>query len=234
MRTVQRITYGTRTQVDRTAARIVVAVEDTQTETAPGRRGRPRDPNVEDKVYDAAIRLYAQTGWAGFTFEAVARETGIGKPALYRRWSSRGELLAQTFRARWFDVERIDTGSLRDDLHALARTTLDHMLSSHGRVVLRMLLDTPDHPEVAASTASYREGVTAAARGIVRTGVRRGELPSGTSPTLVLDMIVGAVMNRVHSTPPELFDRMVAGSEEFVDALVNAVLRGLGTGNGEK
>lgn len=208
----------------------MTTVEDTNTGTTPARRGRPRDPRVEDKVYDAAIRLYAQTGWAGFTFEAVARETGVGKPALYRRWSSRGELLAQTFRARWFDVDRIDTGNLRDDLLALARTTLEHTLSSHGRVVLRMLLDTPDHPEVAASTAAYREAITAAARGIVRAGIRRGELPPGTSPTLVLDMVVGAVTNRVHSTPPELHDRMVAGSAKFVATLVDAVLRGLGTG----
>lgn len=229
MHPTQAITYAHRTQVCRVAPRIVVAVEDTEIGAAPGRRGRPRDPGVEDKVYDAAIRLYAQTGWAGFTFEAVARESGIGKPSLYRRWGSRGELLAQTFQARWFDVERIDTGNLRDDLLALAHTTLDHLLSSHGRVVLRMLLDTPDHPEVAASTASYREGVTAAARGIVRAGIRRGELPPGTSPTLVLDMVVGAVTNRVHSTPPDLLDRVVVGSEEFVGALVDAVLRGLST-----
>lgn len=196
--------------------------------TEPGRRGRPRDPDVEDRVFDGAIRLYAEQGWAGFTFEAVARETGVGKPALYRRWSSRGELLAQTLRARWFVVDRIDTGNLRDDLLALAGMTLEHMLSSHGQAVIHMQIDSRRHPEVAESTAAYRESMVGAAREIVRRGIRRGELRAGTSPALVLDMVFGAAMNHVTSAPPELLPRVAATADEFARALVDGVVRGLG------
>jgi AcrR family transcriptional regulator len=207
----------------------VTPVEGLQTdETSSGRRGRPRDPDVEEKVFDAALQLYAQHGWSGFTFEAISRETGIGKPALYRRWASRGELLAQTFQTRWFVVDRIDTGSLHDDLLTLARMTLEHMLSSHGQAVMHMQVDSRRYPEVARSTAAYRESMVSAAREIVLRGIRRGEVRAGTSPALVLDMVFGAAMNHVTSAPPALLPRVAATADEFAQALVDGVVRGLG------
>jgi AcrR family transcriptional regulator len=199
----------------------------------PGRRGRPRDQDVEERVFDAAMLLYARHGWVGFTFEAVARETGIGKPALYRRWSSRGDLLAQTFHARFFVVDQIDTGRLADDLLALARMTLEHMLSPYGRAVLHMQVDGLRYPEVRASTAAYRESVFTAAREIVRRGLRRGELGAGTSPALVIDMVVGAAMNHVNSASPDLLPQVAAGADTFAHALVDCVVRGLGAAPAE-
>src|ERR1700759_5494534 len=35
--------------------------------------GRPRDPNLEARVFAAALAIYAEAGWSGFSFEAVAR-----------------------------------------------------------------------------------------------------------------------------------------------------------------
>lgn len=204
---------------------------DIGTGRRPG-RGRPRDPEVEVRVLDAAMLVYARDGWTGFTYEAIARESGIGKPALYRRWDSRGDLLAHTMRARWFVVDDIDTGDLHGDLLALARMALDQLLGPHGRAILHMLLDAPDHPEVAESTAGYRERMVAAAREIVRRGIRRGELPRGTSPALVLDLVFGGVLNHTNSTTAALRPRVVATADEFARTLVTVVLRGLG-GSGD-
>jgi AcrR family transcriptional regulator len=178
-------------------------------------------------VHDAAMRLYARTGWSGFTFEAVAREAEVGKPALYRRWPSREVLLTDAFRARWFVVEQIDTGNLRDDLLALARMSLTHLASSYGRAVLHMQLDRAIHPEVAAATSDYTEGVQAASRRIVLRGIERHELAAGTSATLVLDVVFGASFNHVVSTPPHLLPRVVANLDTFATSLVDGILLGL-------
>src|ERR1700746_3102675 len=35
--------------------------------------GRPRDPDLESRVFAAALKIYAEAGWSGFSFEAVAR-----------------------------------------------------------------------------------------------------------------------------------------------------------------
>jgi len=59
---------------------------------APKRRGRP--PTDEQAVLDAAIDLVKNEGAALATMDAIARRAGITKITLYRRWPSKGTLLA--------------------------------------------------------------------------------------------------------------------------------------------
>ena len=47
------------------------------------------------------------------------------------------------------------------------------------------------------------------------------------STTLVLDLVVGAVMNHVMSTPANLHERMVEQAESFIEQLVDFVLLGI-------
>src|ERR1700689_1033461 len=111
------------------------------------RLGRPRDPDIEDRVYDAAMEIYSQLGWPGFTFEAITKATGIGKAAVYRRWSSRGQLLAETFEHRWLTVDEIDSGSLREDLIQLVAMFLDRMTGRYGMAFVHMWIDRVNYPE---------------------------------------------------------------------------------------
>src|ERR1700744_5860979 len=86
--------------------------------------GRKRDPLIEPRVFDAAVRVYAHAGWAGFTFEAVARAARVGKPAIYRRWSSREELLVAALHTADFPTAR-DCGHVRADLLDYASQWVD-------------------------------------------------------------------------------------------------------------
>ena len=61
-------------------------------------RGRPRNPAIEIKIMEAALRLYGQAGWQGFNLDGVARGANVSKDALYRRWKSRESLLDATLR----------------------------------------------------------------------------------------------------------------------------------------
>ncbi|HKU96567.1 MAG TPA: TetR/AcrR family transcriptional regulator [Vineibacter sp.] len=195
--------------------------------TRPG-RGRPRDPGLEDRVFDAAIALYAEVGWQGFTFDALAKRSGVGKDALYRRWgASRAGLLRQTLEARWYGVDSIDTGSIREDLLALARLSLRLRTGPYGKVSLHMLVDTTRFPEVAAVLGSYGEATVRQARSIVRRAIDRGELPPATNPGLVMDMVVGSVTNHVATTPQRLRPAMTAKMDDFAVSLVDVLLSGL-------
>lgn len=195
---------------------------------APARtRGRPRDPLLEDRVFEAAIRLYADTGWVGFNFDAVAKRAGVGKAALYRRWTSRGELLQDTFEARWYLIDRIDTGSLRGDLVALGRMSADIVTGPYGRAAQHIVVDVPRYPEVLTSTARYRESTVRQARSIVRRAQARGELADVVKPGLLIDLVVGAIANRVQTTPDRLRPTMIATMDEFLEEIVDVVLRGV-------
>ncbi|QRY63317.1 TetR/AcrR family transcriptional regulator [Gordonia sp. PDNC005] len=84
---------------------------------------RRRGAELEAALLDAAWEQLTERGYAGFTFEAVAERAGTSRPVLYRRWSSRTELLQATIRHHGAaeDVSAPDTGSLRGDLLAALR-----------------------------------------------------------------------------------------------------------------
>ncbi len=196
-------------------------------------RGRPRDPGLEDRVFDAAIALYAEAGWAGFSFEALARRSGVGKAGLYRRWSDRQELLRQTLEARWLAPARIETGALRGDLLALARQVFAAYAGENARVARWMAMDGERHPEVRSATAPYVETTIRQGRAIVRRAIARGEIAGGTNPGLLMDLVVGGVINHVATTPLRLRGAMVAKMDAFTTDLVDTALRGIGAAPSE-
>lgn len=194
----------------------------------PTRRGRPRDPTLEARVFDAAIALYAETGWAGFTFDALARRSGVGKAGLYGRWPSREALLRQTFEARWLAPASIDTGNLRDDLTALAGQVFAARAGAHARAASWMGMDAQAFPEMRTVLAPYTEATIRQGRAIVRRAIARGEIPASINPGLLMDLVVGAVSNHIGTTPDRLRNAMMARRESFIADLVTAALRGVG------
>ncbi|MFJ3212671.1 TetR/AcrR family transcriptional regulator [Streptomyces flaveolus] len=198
------------------------------TETTPSTGpGRPRDPDLETKLVDAAIDLFADEGWAGFNFQALANRAGVGKPAVYRRWKTKEDVLISAFAATDVPLDPIDTGSIRDDLATLARLVLQHQLSRRGLASLRMYVEAFTHPKLFAGIVeSVFAQQVKAARTAVRRAIERGELAPGTSSTLVLDAIMGGVTAHVLSTPPHLRDTMIAGASAYPEQLVDLVLYG--------
>ena len=56
-------------------------------------RGRPRDESIELKIHHAVVELLIERGYTGTTIEQVAKRTGIGRPTIYRRYSSRSAMI---------------------------------------------------------------------------------------------------------------------------------------------
>ncbi|GAA1950719.1 TetR/AcrR family transcriptional regulator [Nocardioides panacihumi] len=57
------------------------------------RPGRPRRPDVDAAVRAATVRLVAQRGYDGTTLDHIAREAGVAKTTVYRRWDSKADLV---------------------------------------------------------------------------------------------------------------------------------------------
>lgn len=189
-------------------------------------RGRPRDPDLEDRVFDTVMNLYADGGWAEVTFEAVARDAGTGKSSLYRRWEDRQSLLRSALEARWLTVDRIDNGSLKADLRELADMMLVSRTGDYANLQTWFAIDARRFPEIRTVTEPYIEQTIKQGRAIVRRAVNRGEVPPTFKPALLMDLIVGAVTNHVSTTPPHLKATMMKKAPEFLDELVEVVLKG--------
>jgi AcrR family transcriptional regulator len=201
--------------------------------SSPAPLGRPRDPDVDRRVADAAMELFGEVGWAGFSMEAVARRAGVGKASLYLRWSSKEVLLTEALGMRMVRVSDVDTGTLHGDLVTLAQQVLDVYLGDTGRAALRVALEASDIPGVSKHYERMRECQILAARAIVRRGIDRDELPATTSVALLLDTLVGGAMNHALTTPPGLRPQLAARTEEYAVQLVDFLLRAVMAPHGE-
>ncbi|GLX99706.1 MULTISPECIES: TetR/AcrR family transcriptional regulator [Actinoplanes] len=186
--------------------------------------GRPRDPGVDDRITRAAAEVFGAYGWARFSVDAVARHAGVGKASIYLRWANKEALLAAALASRLAGVNDIDTGSVRDDLVLLARQVLRAFLDEAGGAVLRLLVEADGIPSGQEHLDRFLDSQAAAGRAIVRRGVERGQLPAGTSATMLLDCISGGALSHVLATPARLRARVAAGADEYAERLVDFVL----------
>src|SRR6516225_12039991 len=131
----------------------------------PAHAGRPRDPDVDRRVADAAIALFGEAGWAGFSVEAVAKRACVGKASIYLRWPTKEALLVEALRRRVGTIAEVDTGSLREDLVKLACQMLDLYLGDAGRAALRLRLEGDLIPGLAEQLDALQKSQILAARG---------------------------------------------------------------------
>ncbi|WP_282205611.1 TetR/AcrR family transcriptional regulator [Kitasatospora fiedleri] len=84
---------------------------------------RRRGAALEAALLDAAWAELTETGYAGFTVDAVVRRAGTSPPVLYRRWPDR-DALARAAIGHVLERSRLavpDTGGLRGDVLTLMR-----------------------------------------------------------------------------------------------------------------
>jgi AcrR family transcriptional regulator len=186
--------------------------------------GRPRDPQADRAILDAAIELFVTHGFEAMSMEGIADRAGVGKTTIYRRWPSKEELVVDAIDELIMDVEPLDSGSLRRDLVELL-TQLQVVLTSSraGEVFPRMI------PHVAGDTPLGRaylrrviEPRFAMLRSTLGHAVERGELPAGVDPELLRGLLVGPLLMW------KLIGRLTrGGARERAEQIVDTVLGGL-------
>lgn len=190
-------------------------------------RGRPRDPAIEPRVYTAALAVYSERGWYGFSLEAVGRAAGVGQAALYRRWSNKAELLAKA--VDWAEVPwpHIDSGDSRDDLLAVARHLVHSYRTPSGVVGLRMVLDARTNPEIAEQFTSRMNDARAdEVRGIVRRVMQRGDLRPPATVGSALQTLIGGTLSHVLLNPgvDGKDGTLSTGDDRFLRRLVGSLV----------
>lgn len=180
-------------------------------------------------MYEAALAVYSERGWSGFTLDAVARTAKVGNAAIYRRWSSKEQLLAQAVQARALALDPIDTGSVRGDLLALARHFLLGYHVPAGVAGLRMALDARSNPQLAEAFEADRDGPRrTTALAVVHRAVAAGELVEGTTPGTVLEVLAGATLAHVLYAPraaEQHHETTTPAEERFLERLVDGLMR---------
>jgi AcrR family transcriptional regulator len=176
---------------------------------------------------DAALSLYGSVGWLGFNLDAIARSSKVSKDAVYRRWKTREALLEDALKSRWDWLSGIDTGDIRADLVALAARTFDTFAGVYGEVALQLHADSRRFAEVRVFAQPNRALMVRQGRAIVRRAIERGELSPAANPGIIMDLLIGSVINHIVATPEELRGQVLSEGDTFVKTIVDVVLSGV-------
>jgi AcrR family transcriptional regulator len=100
--------------------------------------GRSRDASRDLVLQEAALALLAEVGYDRLTMDAVAGRAHAGKNTIYRRWSGKAELIVDAVKSAKGSLVFPDTGSLREDLKAVAEnvTSADNQFDTQVTIGL--------------------------------------------------------------------------------------------------
>ncbi|WP_216896656.1 TetR/AcrR family transcriptional regulator [Nocardia alni] len=157
-------------------------------EVVRSRGGRPLDSSRDPVFREAALALLAEVGYDRLTMEAVAARTGAAKTTIYRRWPGKAELVVDALNGLKGDPEIADTGSLRQDLRALAESITSAEGHFGARITIGMVNALAHDGELRQVFGNrFIAPRMAGFRTVFERAVARGEMPEGHD----LDLLAG-------------------------------------------
>lgn len=164
-----------------------------------GRLDRSRDA----AILNAALAALAENGYVNTNMNDIAARAGVGKAAIYRRWSSKAALITDAlvyWRPDLLDDDAPDTGSLEGDFDEIVRRAVrnDEERFSYD-LVLRAAVEATHDPHLASALDDLmllkgRRVVTA----ILERAAARGEV-ADRDWSLIADAMTGMSLMRVIS-----------------------------------
>lgn len=186
--------------------------------------GRPRDPAADDAILTATLTVLAEDGYGGLSMDRIAEVAGVSKATIYRRWSSRQEVIVAAGEHLSQEAPIPDTGDLRHDLKELVEGLVEVFSRPvTGRLVAALVAGMADDEHLAAAV---RSGFLAARRGAARSVLEqatvRGETRGDVDLDVAIDLLVAPFYHRLLITGQPI-DSM------FAQQIVDAVLAWIGT-----
>lgn len=191
--------------------------------TDPSPRRRRRGERLEAAIFSAVWEELATVGYLKLTMDGVASRAQTSKPVLYRRWSSRAELVLAALSDRSpADEEIADTGDLRTDLITLLYRLAHRYDHVPGDVLMGLMSETFHDREAfdafrAKIAHAEPEKLLASA---LDHAARRGEIGAGELPTRVARVPFDLLRNEslIYGLPTE--DKVTAIVDEVVLPLI--------------
>jgi AcrR family transcriptional regulator len=143
--------------------------------------GRKRDHARDADILDATLDVLAEVGYGGMTMDVVAARAVAGKATIYRRWSSKEELILDAvarMKSKQVDLDRLpDTGTLRGDLLALFKPQSIEEAERKLKVMTGLASMLSADPALAdAINAAIVEPWATAHRILMQRAFNRGEI----------------------------------------------------------
>ncbi len=123
---------------------------------------------------------------------------GGGKPAIYRRFADKAELVAHVISRQLPSLEPLDLGDSRAELWEAVQRGLPADGPAYGRLIGGLIAEQDRHPEL---IEAFRVSVLLPRRAIVRAIIERaqtrGDVRGDIDPDAALDLMAGSFLARV-------------------------------------
>ena len=171
---------------------------------------------VTDGIVEAVLAELAAVGFGRLTMDGVARRARAGKAALYRRWSSKQEMVLEVVTTISVPMaETTPTEDLADDVARLVHGVADWLADARmSRIVPDLIAEAMRNPELAAAlTERLGSARRNYGQAVIDAAIARGEVSPDVDSEYVLDLIAAPVFwrtcGRREQTTPAYLDRVV-------------------------
>lgn len=112
--------------------------------------GPVRNPHTHEAIMAAAELQLAESGYRGFTLDAVARRASASKPTLYKWWKSKAGLIAAVYTRQSAQLQPVpDLNDLHGELLFLCRDLWRLWgRTSYGEVLRSLIAEAQQEPDV--------------------------------------------------------------------------------------
>jgi AcrR family transcriptional regulator len=164
-------------------------------------RGRPRDPSRDEAIIDAAIDVLVRDGYDRLSMEGVAAAAGVGKATVYRRWSSKAELVIDAMATLKPAIDAIDTGTLEGDIELMVVASCSPHSQRLQRVMMSICSALPREPELLeAFRTRFTEPRIARITDMLERARGRGELGPDVDVAMAASLVPSLMLQRALMT----------------------------------
>jgi TetR/AcrR family fatty acid metabolism transcriptional regulator len=158
------------------------------------------EPEKRRAILHAAVKVFAEKGYAGCRIADVARQAGVAYGLVYHYFQSKDELLESVFAEQWMIfIQSIRAvaegpGTAPEQLASMCRFAIDVFRTAPAavRVLLLEVARTPNALR-AGSTRQTFESALGLVADVVRRGQASGELRAGLDPMVAAAGVLGAL-----------------------------------------
>lgn len=138
----------------------------------------PRIARTRTVVFEAAIGIVAERGFAGASIEAIAQRAGVARSTIYRNWPTRVDLLLEAVGSELDPIESLAMGDLRTELAAIATHLAELLMSERmGSVVASIILEARRGSELEELRQRFLASRRDAMNAVIGAAIARGDLP---------------------------------------------------------
>ncbi|MEH2294330.1 TetR/AcrR family transcriptional regulator [Nostoc sp.] len=187
--------------------------------------GRPRSIHADQAILQATLDLLAEVGYESMSIEAIASRAGVGKTTIYRRYTSKEELVADAIESLRDDLAIPDTGSFWGDMDILINNAAKKIDSPLGRQTLALIISTASsNPQFAeVYWTKYTKLRREAFSKILERAKSRGEIHKNADVDLIIDLVSGSLYYAL------IFKPTTEPVEAYIRRTMNLLMKGVGS-----